>query len=349
MGQGHLGASKEIAARVVQQGHDARIVDFLDAFPLHAGKAWKEFYLLQLRRFPESYESTYQLFYHHSRLWKPFVQFERVLAQRAVMRWVETYSPDVIVSTYSFATLVVGELRARGRISVPTVNFLTDFAVHPRAVHPGIDLNLAIHPRPAAAAAERTGRRTLAPGPAVPPIASATAPNRLAARDGWGIGADEPMVLVTSGSWGVGTGLEDTVQLLANAGWRVFVACGTDEALRSRLEARRLGTALGWTDRMAELVVGSDVIIENAGGMTSLEAFAAGVPTVTYKPIPGHGRDNAREMAAAGVTWLAADDDDLLRALDRLSGDTPERARQLDATKAMFAADPVDDVLALVA
>ena len=349
MGQGHLGASKEIAARVVRRGHEATVVDFLDAFPLQAGRAWRGFYLLQLRRFPESYESTYQLFYRHARLWRPFVRFETALAQRAVLRWVEEFAPDIIVSTYSFATLVVGELSRRGQIDAATVNFLTDFAVHPRAVHPGIDLNLAIHPRPAEAAAKRTGRPSLAPGPAVAPTLEATPDNRRAAREAWEVDDDERMVLLTAGSWGIGAEFDDTVALLSKAGCRVFVACGTDDALRARLEAQGFGTALGWTDRMGELVAASDVVLENAGGLSSLEAYAAGIPTVTFKPIPGHGRDNAREMAAAGVTWLARDHDDLLRAVERLCGDTPERARQLAATRAMFVSDPVDDILSLTA
>ena len=46
-----------------------------------------------------------------------------------------------------------------------------------------------------------------------------------------------------------------------------------------------------------------------------MEAFAAGVPVVTYLPIPGHGRDNAATMAAAGVNLYAGDADQLLAAL----------------------------------
>jgi UDP-N-acetylglucosamine:LPS N-acetylglucosamine transferase len=302
-----------------------------------------------MRRFPESYESTYRMFYQHPRLWKPFVNLETVLAQRKVMSWVTEFAPDIIVSTYSFATLVVGELRARGVITAATVNYLTDFAVHPRAVHPAIDLNVAIHPRPATAAAKRTGRRSAAPGPVVSPAVRATSADRTAARQAWGVGAHERVALMTTGSWGIGTAMVDTVARVAGRGWRVFIACGTDTRLRARLEASGAGTPLGWTDRMPELIAATDVMIENAGGLSAVEAFAAGIPTVTFRPIPGHGRDNAREMAAAGVTWLAADEDDLLRALDRLSDDSPERTRQLCAADAMFAADPVDEILSVTA
>jgi UDP-N-acetylglucosamine:LPS N-acetylglucosamine transferase len=345
MGEGHVGASREIARRVVERGHEARVVDFLDAFPAGLGKLWRGFYLLQLRRFPESYDSTYQLFYRHASLWRPFVSFEAFLAHRVMERWIADFQPDVVVSTYSFATLVLGELKAKGKLDATTVNFLTDFAVHPRSVHPAVDLNLAIHARPAAAAAARTGKPARALGPVVTPAFTSHLPERRAAREAWGIAPGERMVLVTVGSWGVGGGLEETVAIAAQGGWRVFTVCGTDSDLKARLEGRGLGTALGWTDRMPELIAAADVVLENAGGLTSLEAFAAGVPIVTYRPIPGHGRDNAREMAAAGVTWLANDEAELLRALDVLSSDSAERARQLTVTGAMFAGDPVDEIL----
>src|SRR3954453_16434836 len=196
MGAGHVGASQELARRIRARGHQAEVVDFLDAFPVRVGRAWKVFYLLQLRRFPESYDSTYRLFYEHEKLWKPFVAFETALAPRQVLRWYERHRPDVIVSTYSFATLVLGELARRGRLDVPTVNFLTDFAVHPRAAHPGIDLNLPIHPQPAAAAALRTGRPARAPGPVVSPRFTGDRRARSATRAAYGVGENETLVLL---------------------------------------------------------------------------------------------------------------------------------------------------------
>ena len=107
MGAGHDGAAHELARRARGRGLDATVVDFLDAFPRPLARVWEWFYVLQLRRWPESYESSYQLFYRYRALWKPFVRFERALAGRRVRRWVRDAQPDVVVSTYSFATLVL--------------------------------------------------------------------------------------------------------------------------------------------------------------------------------------------------------------------------------------------------
>jgi len=348
MGAGHQGAATELARRLTDRGHKPVIADFLDAFPGPLAAIWERFYRCQLRYAPKSYEASYQLFYRHPELWEPFVSFERTLAGRKLMTWVKEFDPDVIVSTYSFATLVLGRLREEGALRVPVVNFLTDFGVHPRSVHPAIDLNLALHAVPADKARSLSSTRTIVAGPAVPTTFRDAAQRRAVGRDWLGAGPGDRIVVVVAGSWGVGGNLVDTVARIVGTGsFRVVTVCGSHTGLRRRLERRKLGIALGWTDRMPEVLAAADVVVENAGGLTSLEAFAAGVPIVTFRPIPGHGRDNTRAMVAAGVTSNPGDDEALLEALDRLTRPGEVRDRQVAAGRALFWSDPVDHILAL--
>ena len=349
MGAGHQGAATELARRLRARGHTAVVVDFLDAFPRPLAVLWERFYRSQLRYAPESYESSYQLFYRHPRLWEPFVSFERSLAGRRVTSWVAAERPDVVVSTYSFATLVLGRLRQEGSLPVPVVNFLTDFGVHPRAVHPFIDLNLALHDVPARAATDLAPTPTVVAGPAVRPDFEPDPARRAAARKWLGIADDDRLVVVAAGSWGVGGDLAQTVGAIVRSGrFRVVTLCGSDQRLRRRLQRQGLGLALGWTDRMPELLAAADVVVENAGGLTSLEAFASGVPIVTYRPIPGHGRDNTKGMVTAGVTQNPRDHAELIGAIDRLSRPGPERDSQVCRGAALFCGEPIDHILARV-
>ena len=90
---------------------------------------------------------------------------------------------------------------------------------------------------------------------------------------------------------------------------------------------------------MAGLMAGCDALVENAGGLTSLEALRAGLPVVSFQPIAGHGRENTARMAAAGVSRLAADPDELLEALDELTSTPGTRPAEVDAGWAMFRTD----------
>jgi processive 1,2-diacylglycerol beta-glucosyltransferase len=122
--------------------------------------------------------------------------------------------------------------------------------------------------------------------------------------------------------------------------------CGRNDRLRRRLSSRGSGWVFGWTDQMATLMAAADVLVENAGGLTCMEAFAAGLPVVSYRPIAGHGKGNAKDMEAAGVAALAHPAA-LREALDATLG--PDGARRRAAGRAMFAGDAAADIIRLAA
>jgi UDP-N-acetylglucosamine:LPS N-acetylglucosamine transferase len=343
MGAGHEGAARELRRRMLTDGHDAVVMDFLAAFPRPVAWLWRESYHVQMRRFPDSYERSYRLYYSPSRIWPWLLRAATWLAHRRLERWLAQHRPDVVVSTYPFATLVLGELRAQGRLSVPLVNYLTDLGVHPRCVHESADMNLVPHKVSARAAEDLVDVPTVVTGPVVDPSFDELASTaRAAARGRLAIGDEEVAVLVLAGSWGVGRVRETVDALLAAGRFHVVVACGNDRRLQADLETRRGHlNVLGWTDDMAGVVAAADVVVENAGGLSAFEAMAAGVPVITYSPIPGHGRDNAVAMEEAGITEQPDDPAALAEAIDRLARPGAERERRIASGRALFAIDPV--------
>lgn len=352
MGAGHDGAARTLAEQLRAAGHVAEVKDFLTSGPLRIGSALRSGYEFELRHLPSAYDATYR-FWHRVPWLCPLVAWlVTALTRRRVMRWVRDLQPQVVVSTYPLATLCLGRLRRTGRLALPAVNFITDFGVHPLWVHRGVDLNLAVHEIPAEAAEQRTGRRTVASGPAV---SDRFYPDRLPPRDEarrrFGIGDDQRAVLVVAGSWGIGN-LGTTWEAIAADGRFVpVVVCGRDERLRRHMTAlsERQGlpsVVLGWTDDMPALMAACDALVENAGGLTSLEAMRAGLPVVSFDPIAGHGRENTAGMDAAGVARLAGDRAALTEALGVLVRPGPERHAQTARAAAMFQRHPADVVLA---
>lgn len=345
MGAGHDGAGEELIHRLEADGHEARMHDYLDALPLRIGHFIRWNYQLQLRYAPWSYENSYRMW---PRMYGLLVFLNAFLARRRLDRWIRAFPPDVIVSNNPLATLAIGRLRQRRRLAVPAVTFITDFGVHPLWVHSGIDLHLAVHPQAAAEAALRSGGgEARAPGPLVGERFRSALPDRRLARAALGLGPEQRAVLVVAGSWGVG-GVEETARLLVDSGrYTPITVCGRDAKLRERMTAAGLGIVIGWTDEMPTLMAASDALVENAGGLTCMEAFAAGLPVVTFDPIPGHGYDNAAAMARAGVTRWPSTPDELLTVLDEVTVDGPARAGLVGAAAAMFAADPSAEVLSV--
>jgi len=81
------------------------------------------------------------------------------------------------------------------------------------------------------------------------------------------------------------------------------------------------------------------VLVHNAGGLSFTEALVAGLPAVTYRPIPGHGRANAAVLERFGLAPWPRSREELAAALHEhvRAGRTP---RSLG--------DPADQVLALL-
>src|SRR5207248_3392108 len=306
MGGGHDGAGRELVRRLRAHGHDAQMVDFLDAFPLRTGWLVRAGYRLELKFAPWSYDATYRLWYRLPFLVGPIGAFINVLTRWRLLRWVRESSADIVVSTYPMASLVLGHARQRGKLDVPAATFITDFAVHPLWTHPGVDLHLCVHPQSATAAAARSGRAATAPGPLVPEHFHVDLPDRAEARRRLGFGDDECLVLVVAGAWGIGDVEKAFDILLESERYTPLVVCGNNERLRRKLAARGGGHVLGWTDDMPVLMAAADALVQNAGGLTCMEAFAAGLPVVSFEPIAGHGKDNAEQMAEAGVADYAA-------------------------------------------
>jgi hypothetical protein len=123
-----------------------------------------------------------------------------------------------------------------------------------------------------------------------------------------------------------------------------ITVCGRDDDLRTELERGGYGTVIGWTDEMPALMSASDALVENAGGLTCMESFAVGLPVITFKPIAGHGKDNAEMMARAGVNCYARNDDELHEILREVTRPGPERDALVDTARLLFVADPADDV-----
>jgi hypothetical protein len=80
-----------------------------------------------------------------------------------------------------------------------------------------------------------------------------------------------------------------------------------------------------------------------------MEAFAAGVPVVTFHPIAGHGKENAKTMATSGVSRYAHNNAELADALEEATTPGPARDALIKAGHGLFAEDPTDHVEDLAA
>lgn len=343
MGAGHDQVAGELAARLGADGVETEIVDVLDLLPLRLGAALRGWYGLMVRSMPWLYEGIYRIFFVSPRA-PSTSPLERLAATRLERR-LRHRAPDRIVATFHIAAQVTGLLRESGRITTPCSVLVTDFAVHRLWLHRGNDDYLCPDEVSARQVTAATGRPARGHAPLVRPEFGKPPGDGDAVRAGLGARPGDRLVLVSAGSWGVGR-VAETARILAASGRYVpVVLCGANDRLRAELAAAGYGPVLGWRDDVADLMAAAYALVENAAGLTCREAFAAGLPVISYRPIPGHGRDGARVMADRGVSVYARSPGDLLDALDRL-GDEAVRGAQIERATALFTAAPAERIVA---
>ncbi|MFB7085002.1 galactosyldiacylglycerol synthase [Streptomyces sp. NPDC056296] len=360
MGAGHDTVAAELVRRARERGDDALVVDVLALLPYGLGSALRHFYRGSVRHFPWAYAALYRLFLRPGAGRRPGGTPLARLAGGRLRELAESTGADVVVPVFHLGAQLTGHLRARGLLQVPSVVLVIDFAVHRQWLHPGNDHHLCLTEHAAREVRESIGTPAWTCGPVVAPEFFAEALDAPDAPDvpdapgtvGWRglfdrLGPGRPAVVLCAGAWGVGSHLDATVRLLTDHGFLPVVLCGDNERLRRELSGTPGVAALGWVTDMPGLLHAARALVDNAAGQTAVQALAAGLPVVGYRPIPGHGAAGVRGMAALGVSEVAEDGAGLLGALRRLTAPGPARRERIAAGRALFTDDAVARAYAL--
>ncbi|WP_327406509.1 glycosyltransferase [Streptomyces sp. NBC_01288] len=335
VGAGHDGAAAELERRLVAAGLTVDRFDLLDVLPARLGRLVRDGYHRMLVRAPWAYQRIYS----STERAGGGGAVARALLRSAEERLLRALPADTgaVVSTYPGSSRVLGNLRLDGRLAVPVLTYLTDFSVHPLWVADGVDVHLALHAVPAAQARAAGARDVRVCGPVADPrFRPADAPERAAARARFGLPPTAALALLVAGSWGVGP-VREVARDLRDCGAAVpLVVCGRNETLADQLRADGIEHVHGWVDDMPGLMHAADVLVQNAGGLTSLEAFATGLPVASYGCIPGHGLTNAAALDEAGVAAWIRDPAQLKHELGELI-DGPRGLLQREAGLTLFA------------
>ncbi|WP_269856718.1 MGDG synthase family glycosyltransferase [Streptomyces sp. RPT161] len=317
VGAGHNGAATELVRRLAAHGIGATYRDYLDALPRRYRHLLRDGYAFSATRAPRVFEWLFRSEERDSTVRALTMRLCR-LACRDLADWVgQGY--DVVVTTFPFAAQSLGMLKEDGTLTAPTVCYLTDPAPHRLWLHPRIDAHLTVTQATAAEGSARYGLPMAPAGPLAPAAFDAPVDpaDRQALRGELGVPADGRMVLLVTGSMGLGDVMASVRAVCGVPGTVPVVLCGRNERLRQRVAELPGAVALGWRDDMPRFMSAADVLVHNAGGLSLTEALVAGLPAVSYEVLSGHGRANAATLARAGLAPWPRTPAGLAEALDQ--------------------------------
>ncbi len=245
----------------------------------------------------------------------------RGLGTRGMLELIRRVRPDVIVSVYPVSTEVLGGLRRKGKLDIPVVAGITDLAAMHYWAAPGVDLHLLTHPESEEEVRMVAGDETdvqAVHGLTRPEFSLPCDPGE--ARAALGLPPAGKIVLVSGGGWGVGD-LESAIDTaLALDDVEVIAClCGRNDDLKARLAERYSGEGrvrvVGFTEQMSEWLAAADALVHSTGGLTVLEAYIRGCPTISYGWGRGHIRVNNAAFRRYGIAEVVAGRPELNEAL----------------------------------
>lgn len=338
VGAGHDGAARELAIRLRRSGVQVEVRDFLSAVPAWVAWVLREGYLATSRFAPAGFDAMFASVEKQGAGLRSFQRLAR-LGSPALAAWISGDRFDAVVSTYPVSSQCLGDMRRRGACTIPAVTYITDPAVHHAWVHPAVDHHLTVTALSAEQGRRVHGVDMVATGPLVS-SQFATIDERSVAEVRRELSLTErgPIALLSAGSLGLGD-IPGAAADVSRAGFVPLVLCGRNDRLRRRLARVRGAVALGWRTDVHVLMGVADVLVHNAGGLSFTEALVSGLPAVTYRPIPGHGRANAAVLDLGGFAPWARD----ANQLAQLMWEQQHRGR-----RPLSGGDPAEAMLAIL-
>lgn len=248
---------------------------------------------------------------------------------RHLRRIMQEEEPDVVVCTQAFPCIIVDKYKHLAGTQLPLVAVVTDFFANLYWMLKGVDLFCV--------AAEETKADLLRMGGDSQRVAVTGIP----IRSGFSQAAEQirnpksavrnpKSVLVMGGVRGlgpIGSVAERLCALSPDA--RLVIVAGRNNHLLKSLECLQKRypdrmTVLTYVSNVHELMSQADILVSKAGGITTSEALAVGLPMVLVSPIPGHEMRNAALLIQKGVAVPAKGAEAAARIVSRLLAEPAE-------------------------
>ena len=328
-GSGHIRAAQgiEAHAHILFPEWTVRHRDLMQLVPAYFRKIYTDLYLKLAGGLPEAWGWLYRKTDHEptgSLTERCRRSLQRLSAQKLFSE-IADYKPDAIVCTHFLPAELLADAVLQKRLDCPVWVMVTDFDLHQMWVHEGIAgyfvANDEISFRLESSGIPKSN--IVVTGiPVMPEFVNRPERDVCAAKIG--LNPAYKTLLIMGGGAGLGINCHLVNSLLnLQADVQIIVMAGKNKSLLDELQKLssqwpgRL-VAMGFTNKVPELMACADLVITKPGGLSTSECLVMGLPMVLINPIPGQEERNASYLLQEGVAQRADDVATLLYRLTQL-------------------------------
>lgn len=267
----------------------------------------------------------------------------------------DEFRPDAVVCSQAFPCGMVADFKKTCLSRLPLLGVLTDYAPHSYWLYDTVDYFIA--------PSEDVLERFIQKGVPAEKIKAYGIPidpkftlkhNKEELAEEFALNIDKPIILAMGG----GQGLGPLVKIVSafkkmRLDSQLVVVAGSNKKLYRRLKrkvksSRKKICLFGLIANIDELMEISTLIITKAGGLTTAEAVAKGLPMVIVKPLPGQEEINTTYFLSRGAAVKITDEKLMPQFIQGLLASPATLKAMSDAALKMSKPDASFDIAKLV-
>lgn len=333
IGNGHNQVAKNLQESLISVGFHVTTVDFLEVSPHDVNNFFSKAYKNLLKYKPDLFRQICR-FSENETLGNIKYMLAKI-NRRIITRLVCQYEPDIIICTHFFPLAAAAAYKKSRHSPIKLIGFVTDYTVHPIWQVTAVDQYFVAH------------TSLLRQFHALSPGSAQIFPT------GIPVGADFtpvtrqnpfPHILVMTGHQ-TAESLQSILNCLQALPQNIHITfiTGNDTLQREELiqiaETQKNFKIIGFTEKVADFMKSSDILITKPGGSTLTEALATAIPTIVFSPIPGIEEENARFLVDNQLGLWATDHNALDAAIHKLLKNPFERQALSNRMLRLHAAD----------
>jgi processive 1,2-diacylglycerol beta-glucosyltransferase len=342
-GAGHVQAAEAIKKYIMlnNPNSEVKILDTLKYINPIIDKVVIGSYLTTIKTTPSLFGKLYEYAETDDGLATVSNKVNELLAFR-IAPLINEFKPEILICTHPFPAEMVSVLKMKGKINIPVISILTDYAPHSFWIQPAIDAYIVSNSDMIDEMISRGVDKDIIYDLGIPVNPSfikhhdrSTTLNEL------GLSPNKPTLLIMGGSLGIGKisdiynevlKLPMDVQILVITGSNKKLFDELTKIKDSSLKDTRI---IGFTGNVNKYMQACDLLLTKPGGLTITEALICGIPIAIFSPIPGQEEKNAEFLLKHGLAIHLGDGKNCSNIIEELLS-TPDKLNNIKINCAKF-------------
>lgn len=326
-GEGHNKVASTISDYISKNfpNNNTMIIDTFHYVNVNLHKIIIETYMKSLKYLPTLYGYVYKKTEDCDSSILDVSDFlNNIFLSRKLKKLLKDFKPDVIVCTHPFPAEALSALKKKGCISVPMINILTDYTIHPSWIQSEVDYFIF----PCESFKYQLDFWNIHPSKARffgIPIENKFYNNldKKSLRNKFNL-QDSFTTLLMGGGFGLGN-IKESLDYIAsyNSDMQIIAITGKNKSLYnylSNIENSNI-KVFGYVDNIHELMSVSDLIVTKPGGITVTEALSKELPIIISYSLPGQEQRNTEYILNNSIGMVANNPTSLLSCINTLKND----------------------------